>query len=157
VAYLSTVEAGSLGAWLLVVGLSLDVCGVVVLWLGCIHVGVVALVLASVIWGPGPRQVHWHLDIVVCGSRCVGGVVLWPLLLLLLLLRPLLVLLGSSSPGSWSELILILSECVVEPSWVGDSLPSSDEFNHLSSFGNVDCFGFVLVVCLWDWDSDDFV
>jgi hypothetical protein len=54
VAYLSTVEAGSLGTWSLVVGLPLDVCGIVVFWLGCVHVGIVALILASVIRGPGP-------------------------------------------------------------------------------------------------------
>jgi hypothetical protein len=154
VAHFSTVETGSLGARSLVIGLSLEVCGVVVLWLGCVHVGIVALVLASVIRGSSLRQVHWYLDVVVCGMWYVGGVVLWSLLLLL---RPLLVLLGSSSPGSWSELVLILSECVVEPSWVGDSSSSPDEFDHLSSFGYVDRSGFVVVVSLWDWELDDFV
>jgi hypothetical protein len=78
-------------------------------------------------------------------------------LLLLLLLRPLLVLLGSPSPGSWSELILVLSECVVEPPWIGDLSPGPDEFDHLSSFGDVDRPGFVLIVSLWDWEFDDFV
>jgi hypothetical protein len=58
VAYLSTVEAGSLGAWPLVVGLPLDVCGVVIFWLGHICVDIVALILASVVWGSGPGQVH---------------------------------------------------------------------------------------------------
>jgi hypothetical protein len=99
VAHLSTVEAGSLGVWPLVVGLSLDVRGIVILWLGHVCVGVVALVLTLVVWGSGPRQVHWYLDIVVCRSWCIGGVVLRPLLLLLLL-GSLLVLLGLSSPGS---------------------------------------------------------
>jgi hypothetical protein len=155
VAYLSTVEARSLGAWSLIVGLSLDICGIVIFWLGRICVGVVALVLASIVWGSGSRQVHWYLDIVVCGSRCIGGVVLRPLLLLLL--RSLLVLLGSSSPGAWSELVLVLPKCIVEPPWVGDSLPSSDEFDHLSSFGYVDHPGLVFVVVLWDWEFDDFV
>jgi hypothetical protein len=138
--------------WSLVIGLPLNVCGVVVLWLGCIRVGIVALVLALVVWSPGPRQVHWYLDVVVCGLRCVGGVVLQSLLL-----RPLLVLLGSSSPGAWSELILVLSERVVEPPWVGDSSPGSDKLNHLLSFGYVDRPGLVFVIILWDRKFDDFV
>jgi hypothetical protein len=156
VAYLFTVKAQSFWAWTLIVRLSLDVRCIVILQLGRICVGIVALVLASVVWGPGPGQVHWYLDVVICGSWCIGGVVLQSLLLLLLL-RPLLVLLGSSSPGLWSELILILSKCVVEPPWVGDSLPSSDEFDHLSSFGYVDRPGLVFVVILRDWEFDDFV
>jgi hypothetical protein len=155
VTYLSTVKTGSFGAWLLVIGLSLDACGVVVFRLGSVHVGVVALILASVIWGSGPKQVHWYLDIVICGSRCIGRVILWPLLLLLL--GSLLVLLGSSSPGSWSELVLVLPECVIEPSRVGYSPSGSDEFNHLSSFGNIDCSGLVLVVSLWDWEFDNLI
>ena len=154
--YLSTVEAGSLGAWSLIIGLSLDVCGIVVFWLSHVRVSVVALVLASVVWGPSPRQVHWYLDVVVCGSWCIGGVVLRPLLLLLLL-GSLLVLLGSSSPGTWSELILVLPKHIVKPSWIGDSSSSSDEFNHLSSFGYVDCPSFVLIVILRNWEFDDFV
>jgi hypothetical protein len=157
VAYLSTVKTGSFGAWSLIIGLSLDVCGVVVFRLGSVCVGVVASVLASVIWCSGPGQVHRYLDIVICRSRCVGRVILWPLLLLLLLLGPLLVLLGSSSPGLWPELILVLSERVVEPSWVGDSLSGSDEFDHLSSFGDIDCSGLVFVVSLWNWEFDDLV
>jgi hypothetical protein len=155
VTYFSTVEARSFRAQSLITGLSLNIRGIVVFWLGCVHVGVVALVLASVVWGSGPRQVHWYLDIVVCGSRRVGGVVLQPLLLLLLL-RPLLVLLGSSSPGAWPELVLVLPKRVVEPSWIGDSLPGSDEFNHLSPLGDIDCLGLVFVVVLWEWVSDDF-
>jgi hypothetical protein len=159
VAYFSTIEAGSLGARSLIVVLPLDVRGVVVFRLGHVCVGVVALVLASVVWGPGPRQVHRYLDIVICGSWCIGGVILWPLLLLLLLLLlgPLLVLLGSSSPGSWSELILILSECIVESSWVGYSSSGPDELDHLSSFGYVDRPGLVFVVSLRNWEFDDFV
>jgi hypothetical protein len=47
---------------------------------------------------------------------------------------------------------LVLSECVVEPPWVGDSLPGSDELDHLLSFGYVDCPGLVFVVTLWDWE-----
>jgi hypothetical protein len=156
VAYLSTVETGSLGAWSLVVGLSLDACGVVILWLGRIHIGIVALILASVVRGSGPRQVHWYLDVVICGLWCIGGVVLRPLLLLLLL-GSLLVLLGLSSPGSWSELILILSEHVVEPPWIGDSSPGSDELDHLSSFGYVNRPGLIFVVILQDWELDDFI
>jgi hypothetical protein len=156
VPYLSTVEAGSLGAWSLIIGLSLDVCGIVVFWLSHVRVSVVALVLASVVWGPSPRQVHWYLDVVVRRSWRVGRVVLRSLLLLLLL-RPLLVLLGTSSPGSWPELILVLSECVVEPSWIWDSSSSSDEFNHLPSFSYVDCSGLVLIVSLRDWEFDDFI
>ena len=54
-AYLSTVKTGSSGAWSLVIGLSLDVCGIVVFQLGSVRVGVVALVLTSVIWGSGSR------------------------------------------------------------------------------------------------------
>jgi hypothetical protein len=138
------------------IGLSLDVHGIVIFWLGRVCVGIVALVLALVVWGSGPRQVHWYLDVVIRGSRCVGRVILWPLLLLLLL-GSLLVLLGLSSPGSWSELILVLSECVVESSWIGNSLSGSDELNHLSSFGYVDRSGPVFIVILWDWEFDDFV
>jgi hypothetical protein len=133
--------------WLLIVGLSLDVRGVVIFWLGSVRVGIVTLVLLLVVWGSGPRQVHWYLDVVVHGSWHVGGVVLWPLLLLLLW-GSLLVLLGSSSPGTWSELILVLPKHIVEPSWIGDSSSSSDEFDHLSSFGYVDCPGLVFVVIL---------
>jgi hypothetical protein len=57
----------------------------------------------------------------------------------------------------WSKLILVLSERVVEPSWVGDSSSGPDEFDHLSSFGDVDHSGFVLVVSLWNWEFDDLV
>ena len=94
------------------------------------------------------------MDVIVGWARGVGGVVDGSLLLLLL--QAWLVL-RSSSPGTWSELILVLSKCVVGPSWVGDSSPSPDELDHLPSFGYVDRFGFVLVVGLWDWDSDNFV
>jgi hypothetical protein len=156
VAYLAAIETGSFGSRSLIARLSLDVCGVVILRLGRVCVGIVALVLASVIWGSGSGQVHWYLDVVVHGSRHVGGVVLWSLLLLLLLWS-LLILLGSSPPSAWSELILVLSERVVESSWIGDSSPGSDEFNHLSSFGYVDCSGLVFVVGLWNWEFDDFV
>jgi hypothetical protein len=69
----------------------------------------------------------------------------------------LLVLLGASSPGSWSELVLILAECVVKPLWVRDAPSGSDEFDHLLSFGDVDRLSFVLVVVLWERVSDDFV
>jgi hypothetical protein len=133
--------------WLLIVGLSLDVRGVVIFWLGSVRVGIVTLVLLLVVWGSGPRQVHWYLDVVVHRSWHVGGVVLWPLLLLLLW-GSLLVLLGSSSPGTWSELILVLPKHIVKPSWIGDSSSSSDEFDHLSSFGYVDRPGLVFVVIL---------
>ena len=68
-----------------------------------------------------------------------------------------MVLLRMSSPGLWSELILILSECIVEPPWVGDSSPGSDEFDHLLSFGDVDRSSLVLVVSLRDWELDDLV
>jgi hypothetical protein len=156
-AHLSAIEARSFRAWSLIVRLSLNIRGVVVFRLDCVHVSVVALVLASIVWGPGSRQVHRYLDIVICGAWCVGGVVLWPLLLLLLLLRSLLVLLGASSPGSWPELILILPECVVESSWIGDSSPGSDEFDHLSSFGDIDRPGLVFVIVLWECDSDNFL
>jgi hypothetical protein len=149
VTYFPTVKAWSFRVWLLMIGLSLDVHGIVIFWLGRICVGIVALVLASVVWGSGPRQVHWYLDVVIRGLQCVGRVILWPLLLLLLL--------GSSSPGSWSELILVLSECVVESSQIGNSLSGSDELNHLSSFGYVDCSGLVFIVILRDWEFDDFV
>jgi hypothetical protein len=95
------------------------------------------------------------LDIVVCWARSRGRVVAWSLLLLLLL-QPLLVLLGTSSPGSWSELILVLSECVVEPVWVRDASPGPDEFNHLSTFSDVDGFHFVFAVVLREGVSDGF-
>jgi hypothetical protein len=122
---------------------------------GGIGVGVVTLILTSIIWCPSSRQVHWYLYIVVGQTGCIGGIVSRPLLLLLLL-WPLLVLLRTSSPGSWPKLILILSECVVESSWVGDSLPSPDKFDHLSAFRDVDRFCFVFVVVLREWVSDNF-
>jgi hypothetical protein len=96
------------------------------------------------------------LDVVIHRVWRIGGVVLWPLLLVLLL-RPLLVLLGASSPGSWSELIQILSERVVESSWIGDSSPGSDEFNHLSPLGDIDRSGLVFIVILRNGDSDNFL
>jgi len=68
-----------------------------------------------------------------------------------------LVLLGSSSPGPRSKLILVLPECVVESSWVGDSSSSSDEFDHLLSLGDIDCSGLVFIVSLWNWEFDDLV
>jgi hypothetical protein len=110
-AHLPTVEAGSFGACSLIAGLSLGVCGVVIFWLDRVCVNVVALVLASVIWSPGPGQVHWYLNVIICRTWCVGGVVLHPLLLLLLLLSSLLVLLGTSSPTSSSKLILVVQMC----------------------------------------------
>jgi hypothetical protein len=36
------------------------------------------------------------------------------------------------------ELIPVLAECVIEGARVWQSLPSSDEFNHLSSFCDID-------------------
>jgi len=72
-------------------------------------------------------------------------------------LRSLLVLLGLSSPGSWSKLILVLSKCVVESSWIGDSSSCPDEFDHLLSFGYVDCPGLVYVIILWNWEFDDLI
>jgi hypothetical protein len=77
--------------------------------------------------------------------------------LLLLLWSLLLILLGLSSPGSRSELVLILPKSVVEGSWVQKSSPGSDEFNHLSSFHNADGLFLVLVVGCREWASDDFV
>ena len=68
-----------------------------------------------------------------------------------------MVLLGLSSPGSWSELILILSKRVVESSQVRNSLPGSDEFNHLSPLGDVDRSGLVIVIVLWKRDSNNFL
>jgi hypothetical protein len=156
VAYFSTIEAWSFQAWSLIVGFPLDVCGIVVLWLSGVRVGIVALILASVVGDSSSQQVHWYLDVVICRSWCIGGIVLWSLLLLLLL-RPLLVLLGLSSPGLWSELRLILPKCVVKPSLVGDSSSGPDEFDHQSSFGDVDHPGLVFVVGLWNWEFDDFI
>jgi hypothetical protein len=158
VAHLSTIEAGSLGA-LVLVGLLLGVCCVAIclLHIDRVGVGVVSSVLASVVWGSSARQIHRDLNIVVYGLQCIGRIVLWPLLLLLLLLWPLLVLLGASSPGLWPELVLVLSKCVVKSSWIGDSSPGSDEFDHLSPFYNVDCLRLVLVVVLREWNSDDLV
>jgi cytochrome c oxidase subunit IV len=69
-AYLSTIEAGSLGAWSLIVGLSLDVCGVVVFQLGHVCVSVVALVLASIICVRLPRVFMVRLERVrVCDGN----------------------------------------------------------------------------------------
>ena len=59
-----------------------------------------------------------------------------------------MILLGATSPGSWSELVLVLSECVVESSQVGDSSPGSDEFDHLSPLGDIDRSGLVMVIVL---------
>jgi hypothetical protein len=67
-----------------------------------------------------------------------------------------LILLGATSPGSWSELILVLSKCVVESSRIGDFSSGSDEFDHLSPFDDVDRPGLVFVVVLWERDSDNF-
>jgi hypothetical protein len=152
----SAVETRSLWA-LALVGLFLGVCCVAICFLHVdrVGVGVVASVLASVVWHSSARQVHWYLDIIVRRAWSCGGIVIWSLLLLLL--RSLLVLLRMSSPSSWSELILILSECVVEPSRVGDSLSGSDEFNHLFAFHNVDHFCFVVIVILWEWVPDDLI
>jgi hypothetical protein len=98
--------------------------------------------------------VHGYLDVIVCQLRGRGGIVILSLLLLLLL-RPLSFLLGVSSPGSWPDLILVLPKCVVEPSWVGDPLPGSVEFDHLSSFHDVDSLDLVFVVILREWVPDD--
>jgi hypothetical protein len=155
VSHLSTIETRSFRLLLLIILLSQSVCHVVVFGLheGGIGVGVVALVLSLIVWCSGSRQVHWHLNIVVCWARGGGRIIGWSLLLLLL--WPLLVLLGSSSPCSRSELILILSKRVVESSWIGDSLSGPDGFNHLSSFGGVDRFRFVFIVILGEWIPDD--
>jgi hypothetical protein len=155
--HFSAVEARSLWA-LALVGLFLGVHCIAVrfLHIDCIGVSVVASILASIIRGPSVQQVHWYLDVVVCGVWCIGGIVLWPLLLWLWLLWSLLVLLGASSPSSRSELILVLPKCVVEPSQIGDSSSGSDEFDHLSSFGDVDRPGLVFIVVLWDGNSDNF-
>jgi hypothetical protein len=148
VSHFSTVEAGPFWALALVVLLSQGVWYVVIFILcdSSISVGVIASVLASVVWCPGARYVHGHLDVIICRVGGGGGVVIWPLLILL----------GTSPPCPWSELILILSECAIEPPWVGDASSGPDEFDHLLSFGDVDRFRLVLVIVLWEWVPDDF-
>jgi hypothetical protein len=143
---------------LALVGLSLGVSCVAICFLHVDRIGVsvIASVLASIVWCSSVRQIHWDLNVVICQLWGCGGIIIWSLLLLLLLLWSLLVLLGLSSPGLWPELILVLSEHVVESSWIGDSLPSSDEFNHLSSLGDIDHLSLVFIVVLWEWVSDDF-
>jgi hypothetical protein len=150
VSYLSAVKAGSLGASGFVVLLYWGVHHLAVLCLGGVRVGVVALVLSSIVRCSGAREVHRYLYVVVCWARGVGGVVIGPLLGSLLVL-------GASSPGAWSELALVLSLIVVEPSWVWQPSSSSDEFNHLSALRDVDGPSFVFVVVLWEWYLDDFV
>jgi hypothetical protein len=144
----STIEAWSFGAWLM---------WGFFLWLSDHHVGVhiAAEVLSVVIWCSGMRYVHWDLYIVISGAWCVGGVVCRSLLLLLLW-SSLLVLL-TVSPGSWLELISILTEGIIERSGVWESSPCSDKFYHLSSFCDINGFGFVLSVCGWEWGPYDFI
>jgi hypothetical protein len=80
------------------------------------------------------------------------------LLLLLLLLWPLLlILLGASSPGLRSKLVLVLPEGVVEGPWIRKSSSGSDEFNHLSPFRKVDSLFLVLIVGRREWASNDFI
>jgi hypothetical protein len=140
VSRLATVEAGSFGSPADIILLYRDVCYSVVVSLGGVGVGI-ALVLSSIIGGSGAGEVHQYLDIVVCRTRGVSGVVLWPLLLLR---WPLLVLLWASPPRAWSELALV----IVEPSWVWQSSSGPNEFDHLSAFRDVDGSGLVLVVVL---------
>jgi hypothetical protein len=150
VSWLAAVEAGSPGSFADVVLLYRDVCRSVVVGLGSVGVGV-ALVLPSIVGGSGAGEVHWYLDVVVCRTRGVRGVVLWPLLLLR---GPLLVLLWSPSPRTWSELSLVIT---IEPPWVWQPPLSPNEFDHLSALRDVDGSSFVLVVVLWEWYFDNFV
>ena len=76
---------------------------------------------------------------------------------MLLGLPLLLVLLGVRSPCSWLELILALAEGIIERSWVWESLSSLDEFDHLSSFGDFDGFGFILIIGHREWSMYDLI
>jgi hypothetical protein len=64
--------------------------------------------------------------------------------------------LGAPSPSSWSELILVLAECVVKPSWVGDAPLGPDEFDRLSAFSDIDSLCFILAIVLGKCIPDDF-
>jgi hypothetical protein len=148
---LSAVEAWPLRASGSIILLDWSICHIVIFRLGGVGI-VVALVLTSVVGCPGVRQVHWHWDVVIGGSRGVGRVVCWPLLLLL---WSLLILLGSTSPGAGSELSLTL--VVIEPSQVWWSTLGPDEFDPLMPFCDVDSSCFVLVVVSGKWYFDDFI
>jgi hypothetical protein len=149
VARFSTVKARSFGAQL-TQDFFLRLCD------SCVGVCIVAEVLMLVVGCPGVRQVHWDLDIVICRSCGVGGVV--DRSLLLLLLWPLLlVLLRASSPCLQSELVLILSEGIVERPWIQESLSSPDKLNHLFAFRDVDSFFFVFIVGHREWASYDLI
>jgi hypothetical protein len=149
VSWLAAVEAGSFGSSADVILLYWDVCHSVVVGLSGVGVGVV-LVLSSIVRGSGTGEVHWYLDVVVCQSGGVRGVVLWPWLLLR---WSLLILLRTSSPRAWSELSLV----VIESSWVRQSSSGPDEFDHLSTFCDVDGPSLVLVVVLREQYFDDLV
>jgi hypothetical protein len=55
----------------------------------------------------------------------------------------------------WSELVLVLAECV-ESVWVRDASLGPDKFDHLSTFGDIDGLCLVLSIVLGKWVSDDF-
>jgi hypothetical protein len=110
----SAVKARAFGMFGSIVLLGWHFCHVAVFRLGEVGVHVVILVLALVIGSPGAGQIHRYLHVVIGWTWGVGGIVDGPLLLLL---RSWLIL-GSSSPCAWSELSLVLSLIVVEPSWV---------------------------------------
>ena len=77
---------------------------------------------------------------------------------MLLLLWPLLlVLLGMPSPGLRSELVLVLPESIVEGPHVWKSSSGSDEFDHLSSFCDVNGFFLILIVGHGEWALNDFI
>jgi hypothetical protein len=151
----SAVKARAFGALGSVVLLYRYFRHIVVFGLGEIGVCVVVLVLASVIGGPGVGQIHGYLHIVIGWARGVGGVVNGSLLLLL---RSWLIL-RVSSPYMRPELVLalILPLIVVISSWVWQSSSGSDEFDHLSSFCDIDGSGFVFIVVLGKWNLNDFV
>jgi hypothetical protein len=112
-ATLAAIEAWSLRSGVAIFLLHLSTCHVIP-WLGgCgIGVSVVALILSSVVWCPGVRQIHQDLHIIVGWAWCISRIIYRSLLLLLGSL--LLILLWASFTSSWSELILILPKCIVE-------------------------------------------
>ena len=147
--YFAAVEAGSLGSSADVILLYWDVCHSIVVGLSSVGVGVV-LVLLSIVGGSGAGEIHWYLDVVVCQTGGVCGVVLWPWLLLW---WPLLILLWTSPPRTWSELSLV----VIEPPWVWQPPSGPDEFDHLPALRDVDGSSLVFVVVLREWYLNDFV
>ena len=69
----------------------------------------------------------------------------------------LLVLLRASSPSLWLKLISVLSEGIVEWSWVWETLSGSNESYHLSAFHDFNGLSLVFGVGGQEGCSYDFV